>query len=681
MKKTINLMLLALLTMGLGMNFVSCKEEMSEEEKAWHEADPYEKGSEEALDFWTVISQLTDLQTLPDDWKTATFEPTIGKASEADPYTRVVVVADAAEAVAAYSSLIGLSESLPDYTTGNNFSDNRVGKLNYALSRDGQSVATVEVKIKQMPKLKKIVYQTPEQAGENASITGSAYYHFGDVISRVRPEDGVKEYWICVNPASHLTGKTVSHWISVSDLPDKNVYTWTRSDGEDVVLPTAICTQYTYIHDFAEMLYAILNPQKYFSNIGHNSKLGTFSGFKTSNFGYINPYYFQRVQRAWQNLNLFDVVLYRDSIELRKSTELNVFCKGYSWVMGKTGTVYTYTYSGSNWKTATWTKRTYDFKDTSKVPFNIHYWGLTGEGTSSWDPRYAYVVRYATGEALCKLAGSGYSYQTAISGCDPVYVYNQYWYNGGYDLNTKPEVLDANSFKPKSKSLDDVSAEDRGKFVGQDGMIYASKADAERANTKVVAMIVDTYNTNYEIVGDTHGKDKSWYENWVGCIKKGIAIALEDGNLSGESYDPFDYNNTAPKADKEITEVKTYDPTWNKNHAVKATNARWFVPNCYHWQRMLLPYGRTKMYLQTYIHDNLEEMTDTGEYDIDEGVAFVRDVAKAGNAFKNSTQYVVAGYWTTYQNEQRVYSIMLGESICYWVNSANPEAIRYVLTW
>ena len=56
-KKT-NWMLMALLVMGLSMNLASCKEdEMSEEEKAWHEADPYEKGSEEAVDFWTVISQ------------------------------------------------------------------------------------------------------------------------------------------------------------------------------------------------------------------------------------------------------------------------------------------------------------------------------------------------------------------------------------------------------------------------------------------------------------------------------------------------------------------------------------------------------------------------------------------------------------------------------------------------
>ena len=497
MKKTTNWMLMALLVMGLSMNLASCKEdEMSEEEKAWHEADPYEKGSEEAIDFWTVISQLTDLQALPDNWKTATYEPTIGEASDTDPYTRIVVVQDAAEAVAAYSCLIGLAESLPDYTSGNNFSNNRVGTLNYARSRDGLSVATVEVNIKQMPSLKKIVYMTPEQAGENATLHGSAYYHFGDVISRVRPEDGVKEYWICVNPASHLTGKTTSHWISVSDLPAKNVYTWTRSDKEDVVLPTAICTQYTYIHDFATMLKAMLDPKQYFANIGQNG-LTTFTGF-SSKPSYINQYYFERINDAWQKKDLYSQVLYTTNDELKNRQELDIFCKGYSWVMGKTGTLYTYTYSGPNWKTATWKKRTYDFKDTEKPAFNIHLWGIAGKGNSNWEPHNAYVVRYTTGEALCKLAGTKYSWQTAISGCEDVYVYNKYWYDGnGYDMNAAPEILNENSYKPQSKGLSEVTKDDRGKFIGQNGRIYDTKEAAERDRTKAVALVIDVRNTDY----------------------------------------------------------------------------------------------------------------------------------------------------------------------------------------
>jgi len=496
MKKTTNWMLMALLTVGLGMNLASCKEdEMSEEEKEWQKSDPYGKGSEEALDFWTVISQLTDLQTLPNDWKTATFEPTIGTASETDPYTRIVVVQDVAEAIAAYSCLIGLAESLPDYTSGNNYSNNRVGTLNYARSRDGQSVATVEVNIKQLPKLKKIVYMTPEQIGDNASLTGSAYYHFGDVVSRVRPEDGETEYWICVNPASHLTGKTVSHWISVSDLPAKNVYTWTRSDEVDVVLPTAICSKYTYIHDFAELVYALTHPDQYFANLGQNTSLTIFSGFSRKNLNYINKWYFARIDRAWQEKGLYSQVLYTTNDELKNRQELDIFCKGYSWVMGKTGTLYTYTYSGPNWKTATWTKRTYDFKDTSKPPFNIHLWGIAGKGNSNWEPHNAYVVRYATGEMLCKMAGAAYDWKTALSGCTDVYVYNKYFYpelpSHQYDLNKEPEILTGD------KPMKEVAKEDIGKVLAKNGKIYIDAAAAERDGTKAVAMIVATKYDNF----------------------------------------------------------------------------------------------------------------------------------------------------------------------------------------
>ena len=671
MKKTINWMLMALLVVGLGMNLASCKEdEMSEEEKQWHEADPYEKGSEEAIDFWTVISQLTDLQTLPDNWKTATYEPTIGKSTDTDPYTRILVVQDAAEAVAAYSCLIGLSESLPDYTTGNNYSNSRVGKLNYALSRDGQSVATVEVNIKQMPNLKKIVYMTPEQAGENATLHGSAYYHFGDVISRVRPEDSVKEYWICVNPASHLTGKTTSHWISVSDLPAKNLYTWTRSDGVDVVLPTAICTQYNYIQDFATMLKAMLDPKQYFANIGQN-RLSTFTGFNTKP-SYINQYYFERINDAWQKKDLYSQVLYTTNDELKNRQELDIFCKGYSWVMGKTGTLYTYTYSGPNWKTATWKKRTYDFKDTEKPAFNIHLWGIAGKGNSNWEPHNAYVVRYTTGEALCKLAGTSYSWQTAISGCEDVYVYNKYWYDGnGYDMNEAPEILDENSYKTQSKGLYQVTKDDRGKFIGQNGKIYDTKEAAERDRTKAVALVIDVRNTDYTALIGSKSTEfgNSHYEDFY-FIKHGIGIALEDGNK------PDDF------PDDERTEVSGYDKKWYEAH--KTTEGKWYVPCAYHWQRMILPYGRKTIQMPSYLYENMNTLIeDYDNNDFKGSEEFVNEVIKAGAALKYWESYVVAGarYFIKGDNiELPTYAVRI-TNVVEWSAPMAGNYTRYVLVW
>jgi hypothetical protein len=679
MKKNINWMLMTLLVVGLGMNLASCKDdEMSEEEKAWHEADPYEKGSEEAVDFWTVISQLTDLQTLPDNWKTATYEPTIGEASDTDPYTRIVVVQDAAEAVAAYSCLIGLAESLPDYTSGNNFSNNRVGTLNYSRSRDGQSVATVEVNIKQMPSLKKIVYMTPEQAGENATLHGSAYYHFGDVISRVRPEDGVKEYWICVNPASHLTGKTTSHWISVSDLPAKNVYTWTRSDDVDVVLPTAICTQYTYIHDFATMLKAMLDSKQYFANIGQNG-LTTFTGFSTKP-SYINQYYFERINDAWQKKDLYSQVLYTTNDELKNRQELDIFCKGYSWVMGKTGTLYTYTYSGPNWKTATWKKRTYDFKDTGKPAFNIHLWGIAGKGNSNWEPHNAYVVRYTTGEALCKLAGTNYSWQTAISGCEDVYVYNKYWYDGnGYDMNAAPEILNENSYKPQSKGLSEVTKDDRGKFIGQNGRIYDTKEAAERDHTKAVALVIDVRNTDYTaLIGSKSTEfNNSHYEDFY-FIKHGIGIALENGRSNTGNNAGQDY----PCPENERTEVSDYDKDWYEAH--KTSVGKWYVPCAYHWQRMILPYGRKTIQMPSYLYENMNTLIQGYDnLDLKGSEEFVNELKKAGAALEYWESYVVAGsrYFIEGDNIELPTYAVRSTNVVEWSAPMAGNYTRYVLVW
>ena len=686
MKKTTTWMLMALLVVGFSMTLSSCKDdEMSAEEKAWHESDPYDKGSAEALDFWTVISQLTDLQSLPNDWKTANFDPTIGTASDTDPYTRIVMVKDASEAIAAYSCLIGLSESLPDYTAVNNYSNNRVGTLNYTRSSGDQSVATVDVNIKQMPKLKKNVYKTPEQIGENASLQGSAYYHFGDVISRVRPEDGETEYWICVNPASHLTGKTESHWISVSDLPAENVYSWKRSDGQVVQLPTAICTKYTYMHDFAELLYAMLHPMKYFANIGQ-SGLGTFYGFSTSNFSYINQYYFQRIGQAWKDLNLFSKVLYTTSRALEDSDELNLFCKGYSWVMGKTGTLYTYTYSGDNWKTATWKKRTYDFKDTGKSAFNIHYWGMSGSGNDSWEPRNAYVVRYATGEALCKMANTSYDWKTAISGCSPVYVYNFYHYQkeplGHWNLNITPQILTENDLKPKEpgKPMAEVTKDDIGKIIGEDGLIYETKLDAQSAGVTPVAMIADTGNTNYTIVGESTSTNAQLEQS--NNIIKGIAIALDDGN----------FDKSKLLMEDENVKVENYDKTWNNSHSVKG--ATWYVPNLYHWQRMLLPFGCTKIVTIKYLRENYQKMISSYETHLKGVEGFRKALSKVGGDFADKnydggSKYLMAGGVTKKNESSLNYDAALCIATRIGVDTGpvmelsqeNPFCCRYVLTW
>jgi hypothetical protein len=106
------------------------------------------------------------------------------------------------------------------------------------------------------------------------------------------------------------------------------------------------------------------------------------------------------------------------------------------------------------------------------------------------------------------------------------------------------------------------------------------------------------------------------------------------------------------------------------------------VPNSYHWQRMLLPYGRKKIIMNYIFHDTLVNWTDNNETTIPEMPAFVEDVNAAGGAFKPDENYLVAAYWCIYHNnETRAYSVLVGDqSPSYWAIS-NPKAARYVLVW
>jgi hypothetical protein len=105
------------------------------------------------------------------------------------------------------------------------------------------------------------------------------------------------------------------------------------------------------------------------------------------------------------------------------------------------------------------------------------------------------------------------------------------------------------------------------------------------------------------------------------------------------------------------------------------------VPNSYHWQRMLLPYGRKKIIRNYIIKEQLEEWTEDNVTTIPEMQAFVKDVHAAGGAFQHNGFYLVAGYWCDYYSETRVYSVLVdNESPCHWTVS-NPGAARYVLVW
>ena len=689
MKKTTNWMLTALLAMGLSMGFIACSDDDDDNSNGGvptNEAEYKEAGLG-----WDIITQLTAERTAPEGWQNMTFEPTIGKASETDPYTRIVSTNDVAAAAERFGGLVGLPDLISETTTSFTYNQEGMGKLTYQMgSVGGQYLAQVDVDLKQVPHLKKILYQTPEQMGNNGSFAGTACYRFGDVV-----EDQKGYYWICVRPAFGPEGKEDSHWMCLSqNLPDENIKAYKTSTGVQNYLPTGLGKSTEHMQNAAEMFYAMLHPNDWFqAAMGgtSTSKPKMFNDFNTNKIQHHNTHFWQLVCTAWENQGLFEKVLGVTKETLDSNKEWHMLYSGYSW-----------------WFTTSWNCSLYEatFKNGKDKKANMHdatYASLTKDmhniildaksgdkvGTVSGDffgndNKLRWYARYKKGS---ELGGGAYNVKNFISGCKDVYVFNRYYYqdtlNGFFDLSTGPEAISEEFAHPKSKSLSDVQNDDRLKFVGQDGRIYDSKVDALKAGTKAVAMIVDTRNTDYTFVGDPGSMyDQKWFETNKGCIKKGIAIALEDGNLSGETYEENNYNDQAPKANNDITDVKDYESEWNKNHHVSYTGARWMVPSSYHWQRMLLPYGLKKIMVNYIIKENLVYWNEENNTTIPEMSAFVKDVHAAGGAFQHNGFYLVAGYWCDYYlNEKRVYSVLVdNESPCHWTIS-NPDAARYVLVW
>ena len=76
-------MLLTVLCFGLSTSFVACSDDDDDnndgrtaEERA---QDPYDKESDGGRLLYRLVSQLSVADSLPDNWREATFEPAIGQ--------------------------------------------------------------------------------------------------------------------------------------------------------------------------------------------------------------------------------------------------------------------------------------------------------------------------------------------------------------------------------------------------------------------------------------------------------------------------------------------------------------------------------------------------------------------------------------------------------------------------
>ena len=604
--KYFNAVLSAIFVMGLGMSVASCSDDdkNNSENPGGGDDNKTEAEYEQEVLGWSLITQLTDEGKAPNGWEDKTFEPTIGSAVEGDPYTRVVATNTMESAAARFAELADNPPGFSENTSAYDFSIEGIGKLSYQRgSENGQYLAQVTVDLKQVPHLKKILYQTPEQSGINGSFAGTAYYRFGDVVM-----DGEGYYWICVRPAFGKEGKQDNHWLCLSrTLPEKNLEPYKTSTGNQNYLPTGLGSSTKHMQNSAEMFYAMLHPDDWHNNLSGSPTPAMFDDFSTKNYQYHNIYFWQLVCKAWQDQDLFGRVLgvSKDQLDRGLSNGLHFIYSGYSW-WWKTSwwcTLYEATYKNgtgkkSNMHDATTTK-------PQKDMHNIIVDAKTGEkvGTVNGeffdnDNAVRWYARCKTGAQLS--SNGNYNEKTAISGVQEVYVYNKLH---GIDLNEEPEIAtkegdvhpnqDPNDPADKknastgivSKLMKDVQRHDIGEVVAKNGRIYNSVEEAKKDGTEAVAMIAALKWESDEVSGKYTGEEKFASTMYTFLYKETTAIAIGFEDI------PMERSQVKFAKDKVAYEAKNVDAKWVNEHAVP--DATWYQMDEYALQRMLIECGDT----------------------------------------------------------------------------------------
>ena len=454
-KEYLHFLLAMLLLAGLGLGVGSCKDDDDKDNgNNGSEQQQYDSKQPAKMRFWNVVSQLADLDDYDADAADKTYLPTIGE--EGEGHTRIVYTNDLASAASRFAALIGKDDDSFDPATDRyEWSDPAVGKLTYQKSPEGSSsLATVDVSIRQVPTLEQIVYRTPEQADENGSFSGTAYYRFGDVVKRKNP-DGQTEYWICVRPAFGPEGKKESHWVSLSPLPEKNIWsTFEYGQKNPCTLPKGLGVNTEHMQNLAELLYAMEAPKIWEENIKTHDAPGLFSkglrmfhdfSHKASKQQYHNQHFFNHVRWAWEEQKLYEKLFGFDTSSPEYKSffsfqdGLHLLAEDNYWDDDDKDVVTLVEYTFANNVASAQKLNMHDMRKrevkgnqrnaNSRIDINGNYTLNTPYLSNSYffgDANPRYVIRHATGKELA--SDHKWDHKKPITGVEPVYVYNAYFY-------------------------------------------------------------------------------------------------------------------------------------------------------------------------------------------------------------------------------------------------------------
>lgn len=440
-RKTLHLVLLLALTSSLTLGVTACRDDdgSSENEPGVESSEQQaDQDLADAAQFWEVVGQLTD-EPMPDEgWLQTTYAPSVGEPDGGNTAVRIVQCEDTEAAAEAFAGLVGL-------TMGSGFNadtqeytyrllpgrqDGGVGTLTYRRT-GGETLATVDVDIPQMPGLQQIIFR---KHVANGNFNGTAYYRFGDIVVKTNA-DGQSDFWICVRPALGFAGRGDSHWITLSRLPSANVKTVAKTvRGQKLthVMPKNLCTNQDHMQNLAELIYAMLFPLKWGANLSTNNGYRQLKYFKninyTSYYDNDNDVFFSRVGYNWGD-ETFQMIFGLNRDEMRQELEQNGLNLIYSTATMSSNniTLPVATFSGTNLKTKRLGKKVSEWSESSFNIYDLTSRGYFGFTNSQGSYVKAWCVRYATGATLAKGSAESpvFDYYKKMPNCGDVIVYNR----------------------------------------------------------------------------------------------------------------------------------------------------------------------------------------------------------------------------------------------------------------
>ena len=534
MKKTWKWMLMAVVVLGLGMGVTACSDDDDDKKggQTTEEmgADPYDKHGEAGTALMTLLSQLATVDSLPDNWRDATFEPSVGMALDASqPFVRTITVNSAAEAVIRYNSLT--DKNLPASTKNDTYTVDGVGTLTLNVAGGGDVLATIDVNVKQLPKLTQLRLVTTSSIGENGSFKGEPYYHFGDIV---KDKDGC--HWICVRPAYSPDGKEDTHWMSFQ-LATSNIKEYTKKNRQKQTVPQDLGVQKEKMQYLAQLLAILADPDGYIKKVDND---GNYFNNSTTGLGglaaaampadslwYVARGYNMSNQQFWKTIAPSGISA-NDFKECFNHKDVTFVYSSYK-TSGNNIQLPIVTYTGDFYVNAP----TYaTVTNSMDQEFNIqNTYTVNGKrGNPNYPLGDAFVVRYKTGKQLSSNWIFNPSATEALPGVEEVYRYAN-WRGTLFCFEAKDAQMgyvidDHGHFYPNMQALRNggFSAIAYVAYVGEE--VNATKQSVEPRNYHGLAISLYDATTEPVVWGDKCDAD---------CFKYGgLSTHLADGDDSDQ---------------------------------------------------------------------------------------------------------------------------------------------------